>query len=91
MTRKELIDRVVESSAAGLSRKDAGVLLDAVFGAMGRAICEEKRFAWPGFGTFTVRERAARRGRNPRTGATMDIKAGRTVGFKAAPGLRGGL
>ena len=91
MTRKELIDRVVECSEAGLSKKDAGVLLDAVFGAMGRAICEEKRFAWPGFGTFTVRERAARSGRNPRTGAVMDIEASRTVGFKAAPGLRGGL
>ena len=91
MTRKELIDRVVECSEASLSKKDAGVLLDAVFGAIGRAIREKKRFAYPGFGTFTLRQRAARRGRNPQTGAVIEVKAGVTVGFKPAPSLKRGL
>lgn len=88
MTRKELIDRVVEGSEVRLSKKEAGALLDAVFGVMGQAIGERKRFAYPGFGTFTVRERSARRGRNPRTGEVMDVKAGATVGFKPAPLLK---
>lgn len=91
MTRKQLIDRVVESSEVSLSKKAAGDVLDSLFGVMGRAVREEGRFAWPGFGTFTLRERAARKGRNPRTGETMDVKASRTVGFKAAPALKDGL
>ncbi|HMF49487.1 MAG TPA: HU family DNA-binding protein, partial [Candidatus Saccharimonadales bacterium] len=45
----------------------------------------------PGFGTFTLRSRKARKGRNPQTGAVINIKASRTVGFKAAPVLKKGL
>ena len=88
MTRKQLIDRVVESSEASLSKRDAGEVLDAVFGTMGRAVCESGRFVWPGFGTFTVRERAARQGRSPRTGEWIQVKASRTVGFRPAPALK---
>ena len=91
MTKKELIDRVVEGSEAGLSKKDAGAILDAVFVCMGGAVCEDERFAWPGFGTFTVKNRAARQGRNPRTGEIMKVGASRTVNFKPALALKGGL
>jgi nucleoid DNA-binding protein len=45
----------------------------------------------PNFGTFTVRSRKARKGRNPQTGAAISIKASHTVGFKAAPILKKGL
>ena len=91
MTRKQLIDRVVESSEGRLSKGAAGQFLDALFGSMGRAVRDNGRFSWPGFGTFTVRDRAARQGRNPRTGETMQVAATRTVSFKPAPGLKGKL
>ncbi|HZH81728.1 MAG TPA: HU family DNA-binding protein, partial [Phototrophicaceae bacterium] len=48
-------------------------------------------FQVPGFGTFTVRSRKARKGRNPQTGAVINIKASRSVGFKPAPVLKNGL
>lgn len=91
MTRKELIDRIVERSDTDLSKKDASTLLDAAFNAMIDAIRTNKRFAYPGFGTFTIRQRAARQGRNPRTGAVMTIKASTTVAFKPAPSLKENL
>ena len=91
MKKPELIDRVVKSTGSGLSKKDAESILDAAFKVIGQAIRGEKRFAFPGFGTFTVRERPARKGRNPRTGKQIDIKASRTVSFKPAPALREGL
>ena len=91
MTKSELIEQVVRSAGGKMSRKDADSVLDAAFATVGQALREDGRFAWAGFGTFMVRERAARRGRNPQTGNVMDIKASRTVGFKAAPGLRNGL
>ena len=54
-------------------------------------IKKEKRFAYPGFGTFTVRARKARTGRNPQTGEAIKIKASKTVGFKPAPTLKNTL
>jgi len=86
MTKTQFIDRVAASG--GLSKKDAESVLEAVFATMSKAVCEEKRFSYPGFGTFTVKDRAARQGRNPRTGETMAVEASRTVGFKPAPGLK---
>ena len=91
MTKAEFIDQVVRSSATRLSKKDTEALVDVVFAEMGKAIAQGKRFAYPGFGTFTLRERAARKGRNPRTGEAMRIKASRTVGFKPAPTFRQSL
>ena len=52
---------------------------------------KEKRFAYPSFGTFTVRSRKARKGRNPQTGEEIKIKASKTVGFKPAPTLKSSL
>lgn len=88
MTKAEFIDQVVKSAGVELSKKDAAGVLDTVFSVIGKAIKDEDRFSYPGFGTFTVKERSARKGRNPRTGAAIDIKASKTVGFKPAPGLK---
>jgi DNA-binding protein HU-beta len=49
---------------------------------------KNKRFSYPGFGTFYIRYRKARKGRNPQTGDEMQIQASKTVGFKAAPKLK---
>ena len=91
MTKTEFIDQVVESAGVEISKKDAAGVLDTIFSVIGKTIKDEKRFSYPGFGTFTVKERSARKGRNPRTGAAIDIKASKTVGFKAAPGLKQSL
>jgi DNA-binding protein HU-beta len=89
MTKAELIDAVANS--AKISKLAAGDAVDATFDSIAKAIKKSKRFQVPGFGTFTVRSRKARKGRNPQTGAPINIRASRTVGFKAAPVLRKGL
>jgi len=89
MTKGELIDAVAKS--ANISKVAAGEALDATFESIAKAIKKSKRFQVPGFGTFTVRSRKARKGRNPQTGAAINIKASRTVGFKPAPVLKKGL
>ena len=88
MGKKELIQKVAKTAGTRVDSKTIGALLDGLFVAMGRAIRDEQRFAWPGFGTFTVRERSAREGRNPQTGEVMVLAASRTVAFRPAPSLK---
>ena len=89
MTKGDLINAVAK--AAKLNKRAAGDTVDATFDNLARAIKKDKRFQVPGFGTFSVRSRKARKGRNPQTGAEITIKASRTVGFKPAPALKKGL
>lgn len=89
MTKGDLVNAVAK--AAGLKKTAAGDAVDAIFENLARAIRKDKRFQVPGFGTFTVRSRKARKGRNPQTGDEISIKASRTVGFKPAPDLKKGL
>lgn len=89
MTKGDLVDAVAK--AAKISKRAAGEAVDATFDNVSRALKKSKRFQVPGFGTFNVRSRKARKGRNPQTGAVITIKASRTVGFKPAPNLKKGL
>lgn len=89
MTKADLINAVAK--AVKLSKRAAEDAVDSTFETLTRAIKRDKRFQVPGFGTFTVRSRKARKGRNPQTGAEINIKASRTVGFKPAPNLKRGL
>jgi DNA-binding protein HU-beta len=89
MTKGELIN--VVARAAKMSKRGAESAVDATFAALTRAIKKDKRFQLPAFGTFSVKSRKARTGRNPRTGEVISIKASRTVGFKPAPRLKKGL
>ena len=92
MKKAEFVKAVVSGSETELTVQDAEKIADAVFRKMGQVVLAEGRSAWPGFGTFAVRERAARQGRNPRTGETMKVvAASRTVAFKPAPALKGRL
>ena len=91
MTKAEFVDQVAKASGVDLSKKDAAGILDTVFSVIGQTIKDENRFSYPGFGTFTIKERSARKGRNPRTGDAIDIKASKTVGFKPAPSLKQSL
>ncbi len=89
MTKGDLINSVAK--AAKVSKRVAGDAVDTAFGSIAKGIKKDKRLQVPGFGTFTVRSRKARKGRNPQTGAVINIKASRTVGFKPAPSLKKGL
>ena len=92
MPKDELINAVVKSRKDdGLTKRVTGDVIDAAFENISKAIKKEKRFAYPGFGTFTVRSRKARKGRNPQTGEEIKIKASKTVGFKPAPTLKSSL
>ena len=89
MTKAELIDAVYDQAGIPeFTKKTTGDFVDAVFGAVKESIVDDGRFAYPGFGTFTVKQRQARTGRNPRTGATIQIPESKTVGFKPAPAFK---
>ena len=90
MTKADLIE-TVSSHGEGMTKKAAAEMVDALFLTIGKTIKKEGRFSYPGFGTWTVRSRKARKGRNPQTGAEIKIKASKTVGFKPAKELKGGL
>lgn len=88
MTKADLIEEVRNAKGIDLTKKETEAVVSAVFEAIRGAIKKDKRFSFPGFGTFSVRQRKPRKGRNPRTGASITIKASKTVGFKPAPKLK---
>ena len=86
MNKTELVDAIAKQ--ADLTKKDAETAINAVFGAIGDALAKGDSVQLIGFGTFGVKERAAREGRNPRTGETVKIKASKVPTFKAGKGLK---
>ena len=86
MNKSDLIDSIAAS--AGLSKADAGRALDAFTSNITRALKKGQSVSLVGFGTFTVKARAARLGRNPRTGETIKIKASKNPTFKAGKALK---
>lgn len=86
MNKAELIDAVANS--ADLSKAAAGRALDAVIEGVTKALKKGDTVTLVGFGTFSVRKRAARTGRNPRTGEAIKIKASKVPGFKAGKALK---
>jgi DNA-binding protein HU-beta len=84
MTKPELVDVVARST--GMRKSDASNAVDAVFTAITEALGNSERVSIAGFGTFGVRTRAARMGRNPRTGERISIPAGAACVFR--PGKR---
>jgi DNA-binding protein HU-beta len=86
MNKGELIDAVAGS--AGLSRADATKAVDGVLDAITGALAGGGSVSLVGFGTFSVKSRAARMGRNPRTGEAIQIAASKVPGFKAGKALK---
>jgi DNA-binding protein HU-beta len=86
MNKAELVDAV--AGAANLSKADAGRAVDAVVDNVTKALKRGEQVSVVGFGTFSVKHRAARSGRNPRTGETISIAASNVPGFKAGKGLK---
>ena len=89
MNKADLIDSVAD--ATDMSKAEAGRALDAVLNGIAGALSQGDSVALVGFGTFNVRERAARMGRNPATGATIQIAASKGGGFKAGKALKDSL
>ncbi|CAA0089303.1 DNA-binding protein HU-beta [Zhongshania aliphaticivorans] len=86
MNKSELIDAIAES--ADLSKAAAGRALDATVEAITTALKSDDSVSLVGFGTFSVKDRAARTGRNPQTGAPIEISAAKIPSFKAGKALK---
>ena len=84
--KTELIAAVAEKT--DLSKKDADAAVSAVLGAITDALKAGDKIQLVGFGTFEVRNRAAKQGRNPRTGETMTVPASKVPAFKAGKALK---
>ncbi|MBI5185755.1 MAG: HU family DNA-binding protein [Nitrospinae bacterium] len=91
MTKADLIEAAIKTAKAEISKAGAGELIDAAFDAISKTIKKDGRFSYPGFGTFNVKKRKARTGRNPKTGESIKIKASKTVGFKPTPKFKSSL
>jgi len=86
MNKTDLINAVAEKSE--LSKKDATKAVDAVFETVSDALKDGDKVQLIGFGNFEVRERSARKGRNPQTGAEIDIPASKVPAFKPGKALK---
>ena len=89
MNKAELIDAIAAS--ADLPKTAAGRALDAIVDSITEALKRGDQVSLVGFGTFTVKHRPAREGRNPQTGATINIKASSVPAFKAGKALKDAL
>ncbi len=86
MKKLELVAKIAEKT--NLTKKDAEIALKAITDAITEALIAGEKVALTGFGTFETRDRAAREGRNPRTGETIQIPAQKTPAFKAGKALK---
>lgn len=86
MNKGELIEAV--ASSANLSRADATKAVDAILDSITSTLAKGSAVSLVGFGTFSVKSRAARMGRNPRTGESIQIPASNVPGFKAGKALK---
>jgi integration host factor subunit beta len=87
MTKRDLIDEVVKRYAQ-FSRRDAEVMVNAVFESMTEALMRDERIEIRGFGSFVVKHRQAREGRNPKTGDLVSVAAKRVPFFKVGKELK---
>lgn len=86
MNKTELISAVAETT--GVSKKDTEQVLNAFFNTVQVTLKQNDKVQIPGFGSFEVRERAARTGRNPHTGEAIEIAAAKVPAFKPGKGLK---
>jgi len=89
VNKTELIDQIAES--ADISKASAARALESMLDAITTALKAADPVVLVGFGTFAVKERAARTGRNPQTGEPIEIRAARVPGFKAGKALKDAL
>lgn len=88
MNKAELIDSIQAALGKDATKRLAEEALDAVLSSIAKGVKKDTKVQIIGFGTFDVKKRAARMGRNPKTGEAMKIAASKTVGFKASSALK---
>jgi DNA-binding protein HU-beta len=86
VTKAELVEAVAAQTR--LTKKAAAELIGVVFDNIGTAVKKDERFSYPGFGTWSIRTRKARKIRNPQTNEIMKLKATKTIGFRPAKELK---
>lgn len=86
MTKVELVEQVAAQTQ--MTKKDTGIAVDAVFSTISQSLAAGEKVQLIGFGTFEVRDRAERMGRNPQTGKEMKIPAKRVPAFKPGKQLK---
>jgi DNA-binding protein HU-beta len=93
MTKAELLERISKSKAlpAEMTKKQVALIVDSVFDEITRALKREGKFAYPQFGTFEKKKRAARKGLNPQTGKVIRIPARNTVVFRPTAAFKASL
>ena len=91
MNKAELIESIQKALGADATKRAAEQALDAVLDSIAKGVKKDKKVQIIGFGTFEVKKRAARMGRNPKTGEALKIAASKSVGFKASSVLKGSL
>ncbi|HYR55406.1 MAG TPA: HU family DNA-binding protein [Myxococcaceae bacterium] len=86
MTKAQLVERI--AAEARMTKKSTSELLDNVFQNILNAVKTDARFSYPGFGTWLLRQRKARKIRNPQTNELMKLEPSRTIGFRPAKELK---
>lgn len=89
MKKSDLIAKIADK--AGMTKKDAEKALNAFIDTVTDALAADDKIALVGFGTFETKKRAARKGKNPRTGEIIDIPAAKVPAFKAGQGLKNAI
>jgi DNA-binding protein HU-beta len=91
MNKAELIEAVQKALGKDATKRSAEDAVSAVLDSIAKGVKKDKKVQIIGFGTFEVKKRAARMGRNPKTGESMKIAASKSVGFKPSSVLKGSL
>ncbi|QSO53441.1 HU family DNA-binding protein [Alicyclobacillus curvatus] len=89
MNKTDLVQAVAERT--GITKKEVAQVVDAVFDVIQESLSQGDKVQLVGFGNFEIRERAARKGRNPQTGEEIEIAASKIPAFKAGKSLREGI
>jgi DNA-binding protein HU-beta len=91
MNKAELIETIQKALGAEATKRSSEEALEAVLSSIAKGVKKDKKVQIIGFGTFEVKKRAARMGRNPKTGEALKIAASKSVGFKASAALKASL
>lgn len=86
MTKADLVDEVIR--VAGLSKREAEIVVQTVFEQITEALCRDDKIELRGFGSFRIRRRRSRQGRNPKTGDRVDVPSKRIPYFKPGKELK---
>jgi integration host factor subunit alpha len=89
MTKADLVERIFEK--IGLSKKEAQEIIEILFDTMKQTFVEGESVKISGFGTFNVRQKSSRRGRNPKTGEDLEITPRRVITFRASNQLKASM